>query len=293
VRHMQQLHSRSEVAEASGADPQCMWAAQSLLTGGCAWASEGAVVVGGPGLCGRDRLIVRGPAGPAVDLVRAVIDSLGPSYLIIGDPPLMTVLLARISTLEPRGFFGWMDCIRRPLCRPVHQARWLSRQEWRAADQLLIRPSGPTSVAKAQDRRACLARASNFRLASTIFAWLSRAQWPNASTGSSSDRPSFVNSYSTRGGMVGNTVRVTSPSRSNAHNVSVSMRCEMLAIDRRSSLKRVGPSPSMTTTSTLHLSPTRSSTSLTARHTSGTRRLLGNTAVRSCAFLTGIYLASV
>ncbi|HEY2314106.1 MAG TPA: hypothetical protein VGH96_10880 [Streptosporangiaceae bacterium] len=134
---MQQLHSRSEVAEASGADPQCMWAAQGLLTGGCAWASEGAVVVGGPGLCGRDRLIVRGPAGPAVDLVRTVIDSLGPSYLVIGDPPLMNVLLARISTLEPRGFFGWMDCIRRPLCTPVHKARWLSRQEWRAADQLL------------------------------------------------------------------------------------------------------------------------------------------------------------
>jgi ribosomal protein S18 acetylase RimI-like enzyme len=134
---MEELRSRGEVAEASGADPQCMWAAQSLLAGGRAWTSEGAVVVGGPGLCGRDRLIVRGPARPAVRLVRTVIDSLGPSYSVIGDPPLMETMLARINSLEPRGFFGWMDCIRRPLCRPVHKARWLSRQEWRAADQVL------------------------------------------------------------------------------------------------------------------------------------------------------------
>jgi FR47-like protein len=134
---MQQLRSRVEVAEASGGDPQCMWAAQTLLTGGHAWAKDGAVVVGGPGLCGRDRLIVRGPAEAAVCLVRTVLDSLSPSYLLLGDPSLMSVLLARIDSLEPRGLFGWMDCIRRPLCQPVHQARWLSRQEWGAADQLL------------------------------------------------------------------------------------------------------------------------------------------------------------
>ncbi len=134
---MEQLHSRGEVAEASGADPQCMWAAQGLLAGGCAWASAGAVLVACPALCGRDRLIVRGPAGPAASLVRAVLESLGPSYAVVGDPPLMTELLARISWLEPRGFFGWMDCIRRPVCRPVHNARWLSRQEWPAADQVL------------------------------------------------------------------------------------------------------------------------------------------------------------
>jgi hypothetical protein len=134
---MQQLHSRGEVTEASGADPQCMWTAQGLLAGGCAWASDGAVVVACPSLSGRDRLIVRGPAGPAASLVRVVLDSLGPSYAVIGDPPLMTALLARIPWLEPRGFFGWVDCIRRPVCRPVHDARWLSRQEWPAADQVL------------------------------------------------------------------------------------------------------------------------------------------------------------
>lgn len=137
VRVLQQLRSRGEVAEASGADPQCMWVAQGLLAGGAAWALGGAVLVACPALCGRDRVVVRGPAGAAASLVRAAVDALGPSYAIIGDPPLMTALLARINWLEPRAFFGWLDCIRRPSCRPVHQARWLSRQEWRAADQVL------------------------------------------------------------------------------------------------------------------------------------------------------------
>lgn len=134
---MRRLRSRAEVAEASGADPQCMWAAQGLLAGGGAWASDDAVAVACPALCGRDRLIVRGSAAAADSLARSVLDVVGPSYLLIGDSLLMTALLARSTWLEPRGAFGWLDCIRRPACRPVHQARWLSRQEWRAADQVL------------------------------------------------------------------------------------------------------------------------------------------------------------
>jgi ribosomal protein S18 acetylase RimI-like enzyme len=134
---MQQLRTRGEVADASGADPQCMWAAQGLLAGGGAWAHEDAVAVACPALSGRDRLIVRGSAAAAATLTRAVLDVLGSSYILIGDPPLMTALLANGSWLEPRGFFGWLDCIRRPACQPVHQARWLSRQEWRAADRVL------------------------------------------------------------------------------------------------------------------------------------------------------------
>jgi ribosomal protein S18 acetylase RimI-like enzyme len=133
----EQLRSRGEVAEASGADPQCMWAAQGLLAGGAAWALGGAVVVACPALCGRDRLVVRGPAASAAGLVRVVVDAIGSSYALIGDPLLMTELLARLTWLEPRGSFGWMDCIRRPTCRPVNEARWLSRQEWSAADELL------------------------------------------------------------------------------------------------------------------------------------------------------------
>ena len=68
-----------------------------------------------------------------------------------------------------------------------------------------------------------------------------------------------------RGGMVGNTVRVTSPSRSSPRRVKVSIRCEMPAIIRLISLKRRGPSPKSMITNTLHLSPTRARIDATAR----------------------------
>src|SRR5262245_29312087 len=93
--------------------------------------------------------------------------------------------------------------------------------------------------------------------------------------------------------MVGKTVRVTRPSRSRHLSVKVSIRCEMLPSARRSSLNRLGPSPKVLTTSTVHLSPTRASTSLTARQSSGTCRLLGISDVPSCRRRLGIYLASV
>ena len=134
---MQQLRSRGEVAEASRADPQCLWLAQGLISGGAAWATDGAVIVGCPSLSGRDRLVVRGSVGPAARLVRVAVDALGPGYTLIGDPPLMAGLLTRINWLEARGFFGWMDGIRRPQHQAVHKARWLSRREWLAADRVL------------------------------------------------------------------------------------------------------------------------------------------------------------
>src|SRR5260370_25672766 len=93
--------------------------------------------------------------------------------------------------------------------------------------------------------------------------------------------------------MVGNTVRVTRPSRSRPRSVSVNIRCEMLPSARRISLKRFGPSPSTPTTSTVHLSPTRANISLTARQSSGTCRLLGINGVPSCDLGPVIYLASV
>src|SRR5260370_28352817 len=93
--------------------------------------------------------------------------------------------------------------------------------------------------------------------------------------------------------MVGKNVRVTSPSRSSPLTVKVSIRCEMLPSARRSSLNRIGPSPRAETTSTVHLSPTRASTSLTARQSSATSRLLGIRLVPSCPCRLVIYLASV
>src|SRR5437660_12086170 len=67
--------------------------------------------------------------------------------------------------------------------------------------------------------------------------------------------------------MLGVTVRLTRPSRSRLRNVSVSIRWDTLGISRRSSLKRRGPSLSVVTTSTVHLSPMRDSKVLMVRHT--------------------------
>ena len=67
------------------------------------------------------------------------------------------------------------------------------------------------------------ARASKRRCASfTSAMWLSD-QSESAPSGFCSVRPSGVTAYSTRGGMTGNTVRVTSPSRSRSRNVCVSI----------------------------------------------------------------------
>src|SRR5665213_2553937 len=57
--------------------------------------------------------------------------------------------------------------------------------------------------------------------------------------------------------MVGNTIRVTRPSRSRPLKVRVSMRWEIPPTMRLISLNRLGPPPSSMTISTLHLSPTR------------------------------------
>src|SRR3990170_968757 len=67
--------------------------------------------------------------------------------------------------------------------------------------------------------------------------------------------------------MLGVTVRLTRPSRSRLRSVSVSIRCDTLGISRLSSLNLLDPSPSVTTTRTVHLSPIRASKVLIVRHT--------------------------
>src|SRR6266568_5287779 len=87
--------------------------------------------------------------------------------------------------------------------------------------------------------------------------------------------------------MVGKIVRVTSPSRSSPRTVRVSMRWEMPSTERRSSPKRLAPSPRTPTTSTLHLSPTRLRTSRTARHFSSVVSMcFGDMDVPPCASAT-------
>src|SRR5829696_5101749 len=88
--------------------------------------------------------------------------------------------------------------------------------------------------------------------------------------------------------MVGNTVRVTSPSRSSPRRVKVSIRCEMPPILRLSSLKRCGPAISIMITNTLHLSPTRASTEATARQLSPACGLGGRAGTILCSGLIDV-----
>ena len=71
-------------------------------------------------------------------------------------------------------------------------------------------------------------------------------------------------------------------SRSNPRSVRVSILCEMPPTIRLISLKRFGPLPSSTMIRTLHLSPTRASTELTARQSS-LARLGSSTATYMCS----------
>lgn len=146
---MQQLNTLPDVVAASGADPQCIWAAQGLQAGGYAWEHGGGVAVGCPGLSGRDRLVVRGPARAASVLVREAIAVLGPGYAPVGDPELMAALLDEVCWLAPGPCFGWMDGTEPPRHRPAHPVRWLARREWQAADDVLA-VVFPRSGAKAK-----------------------------------------------------------------------------------------------------------------------------------------------
>lgn len=124
-----------------------MWAAQGLAVGGAAWASGGGVAIGCPGLSGLNRLILHGSADDAVRLAGAAVEALGPSFMLSGDPDLMTALLARHNWLEHGSYFGWMDGVSRPRHCGSHSPRWLARSEWQSADRVL-RVALPASFAR-------------------------------------------------------------------------------------------------------------------------------------------------
>src|SRR6185503_18806815 len=85
--------------------------------------------------------------------------------------------------------------------------------------------------------------------------------------------------------MVGVTVRLTRPSRSRLRRVRVSIRWETLGISRLSSLNRFGPSPSVWTTSAVHLSPMRDSKVLIVRHIGLVGSFIGYLAVPGHKFV--------
>jgi len=118
-----------------------MWLAQGLQRGGQAWEHAGGVAVGCHGLCGVDRIVLRGPADAAAALASEAIGALGPSFEVIGDPPLIASLLGRLGWLEPYSFFAWMDSTRRPRHERLHSVRWLAQREWKAAQEVLVAAS--------------------------------------------------------------------------------------------------------------------------------------------------------
>jgi ribosomal protein S18 acetylase RimI-like enzyme len=111
-------------------DPIPRWAAQSLLPGrgGAAWAHGGAVAVWAPGLFRHDRLVLAGPPGDVLVLLRA--------HVRPGSRPLVTTALADELDWPRRGHFGWMERTG-SVDVPAPGARWLAGDELGEVEALL------------------------------------------------------------------------------------------------------------------------------------------------------------
>jgi GNAT superfamily N-acetyltransferase len=88
------------------------WAAQGPGGGSRAFVRGGAAAVAAPGLSGRDRLVLAGPPGDAVPLLRAVLPVVGPSFRPLGDRALIGAAVAAVPGLAPVPGFGWMHTAR-------------------------------------------------------------------------------------------------------------------------------------------------------------------------------------
>ncbi|MFG1810609.1 GNAT family N-acetyltransferase [Streptomyces sp. NPDC049040] len=105
-------------------DALCRWAARDRTTGRV-FARGGAVAVAAPGLSLRDRLVVTGPAGDAIPLVRDVLAEIGRSYRPFGDRGLIDALVIAEPELRPTAGFGWMDRTGSAAVPPDGTAGWL------------------------------------------------------------------------------------------------------------------------------------------------------------------------
>ena len=126
--------------------------------------------------------------------------------------------------------------------------------DWLAAGARVCRPVASSATVFAARRRSYVDRARVIR------DMCASAQAATCRIGSSSERPSAVSSYSTRGGTSANALRVTTPSRSRLRSVCVRTFGATPPIRSRRWLNRCGPSSSVRTTSTVHLSPILSRT---------------------------------
>ena len=106
---LRELHSFADVQSAAGGDALVLWAAADLAQGTRAFSVGAAVAVAAPGLSGRDRLAVAGPASDAAALVRAVLPQVGPTFRPVGDEELIRHLVTGVAELEFVAAFGWMQ----------------------------------------------------------------------------------------------------------------------------------------------------------------------------------------
>jgi ribosomal protein S18 acetylase RimI-like enzyme len=95
-------------------DPLVRWAAQEPGGDSRVFARGEAVAVAAPGLSGRDRLVVAGPPGDAVPLVREVLPRVGPTFRPLGERALLQAVVAGVPGLVPVAGFGWMQTGRPP-----------------------------------------------------------------------------------------------------------------------------------------------------------------------------------
>ncbi|WP_436497945.1 GNAT family N-acetyltransferase [Actinokineospora sp. HUAS TT18] len=134
---MHQLRTPADVAAAT-ADPLINWSAQALTPdylypGGAAWTLDGATGIYAPGLYRRDRVMVTGPAEPALKLLTTLLAEHR------GIPVVETALFERMRELDPRltdvATFGWMATTAGSA--PEAGPRWLTAAEVDQADALL------------------------------------------------------------------------------------------------------------------------------------------------------------
>lgn len=106
---VRELHSFADVRSAADGDALVLWAAAGLAGGPRAFSFGEAIAVAAPGLSGRDRLAVAGPASDAAALVRAVLPQVGPKFRPIGDEDLIRHVVTKVPELEFVDAFGWMQ----------------------------------------------------------------------------------------------------------------------------------------------------------------------------------------
>jgi GNAT superfamily N-acetyltransferase len=142
---VREILTSADLIQASGGDPQIVWAAQGFAPGVRAWYDGDAVAVASPGLSKRDRLAVAGPVSSVAPLAARIFAEVGPSFRPFGAEDLVRGLVDRVPELSFGAAFGWME--RRTSA--THQARPTAPPHAQQGTQIgsggdLVSGGGPT-----------------------------------------------------------------------------------------------------------------------------------------------------